>query len=75
MLKAVWFKTQEGRTQQCYVLHQMVVTSTLWQKKSFSQSDATNNKSVSETQKKGLEQNAFCVEYKEQTNTHCVNAR
>jgi hypothetical protein len=53
----------------------MVVTSILWQKKSVSQRDATNNKSVSGTQKKGLEQNAICVEYEEETNAHYITAR
>jgi hypothetical protein len=41
----------------------MVVTSILWQKKSVSQRDTTNSKSVSGKQKKGLEQDAIYVEY------------
>jgi hypothetical protein len=53
----------------------MVVTSILWQKKSVSQRDATNSKSVSGTQKKGLEQNAICVQYEEETNAHFIIAR
>jgi hypothetical protein len=64
-LKIVWSESQEGSTQQCYMLHHMAVASILWQKKSVSQSDATNNKNVSGTQKKGLEQNAFCMKCEE----------
>lgn len=75
LLKGVWSKTQKGSTQQCYMLHHTVMTSILWQSKSVSQSNNTNSKCVSGKQKKLLEQNAFCVEYEEETNAHCVNAR
>jgi hypothetical protein len=75
LLKVVWFETQEGSMQRCYMHLHMEVTSILWKKKSVSQSDTTNSKSVSEIQKKGLEQNAFCVEYEEETNAHCVNSK
>jgi len=74
-LKGVWSKTQEGSTQQCYMLHHTVVTNIMWQNKSVSQSDATNSKCISGKQKKGLEENAFCVQYKEETNAQCVIAR
>lgn len=75
LLKVVWSETQEGSKQQCYMLHHMVVTSILWQKKSVSQRDATNSKSVSGKQKKGLQQNAICVEYEQETNAHFIIAR
>jgi hypothetical protein len=53
----------------------MVVTSILWQNKSVSQRDAINSKSVTGTQMKGLEQNAICVEYEQETNAHFIIAR
>ena len=44
------------------MLHRKGAASVLRQEKRVSKEDATDSESVSDTQKKGLEWNAFCLE-------------